>query len=101
MPYRRENNTVEVLNPMEQIITRFSIVCKPYRRSGERILTAIQRYLYWCPHYVYTWLVDVDQKTINDIVRRAVHAPDESKVWREINRTFHGKSGLPINPAYL
>lgn len=98
---QRETNMTELLNPMEQILTRFAIVCKPYRRNGARILHSVQRYLYWCPHYIYKWLVDADQQTVCQIVERASRSPDETKVWREINRTFRGKSRLPINPSYL
>jgi hypothetical protein len=51
---------------------------------------------------VFHWLVDIDQQTVNQIVRRALpHAACEEKVWREIARTFRARTKKPIRPEYL
>lgn len=90
------------LNPVEQIVTRFALVCKTYPREGTWILQAVQRYTYRCPTNVFHWLVDIDQQTVNQIVRRALpNAACEEKVWREIARTFRARTKKPIRPEYL
>ncbi len=90
------------LNPVEQIITRWALVCKPYGCRGTWLLQAVQTYTRRCPTNVFHWLVTVDQQTINQIVNRALpHAACEEKVWREIARTFRGRTKLPIKPEFI